>query len=66
VSFEDYSFFEILRGRIIWTVVFGTATSVVLYLIHFASGRPHDMGKACLIAYGVWGIVGWIVIDNED
>jgi hypothetical protein len=66
MSNEDIGFFEIWRDRILWTLALGTAASATLYLIHFASGWPHEMSKACLIAYGVWGAIAWFFIDNAD
>jgi hypothetical protein len=66
VTTEDYSFFEIWRDRFIWTLILGTVTSVVLYLIHFAGGWPHNMQKTCFIAYAAWAVIGWFVIDNAD
>ena len=66
MSSEDYSFFEIMRDRIVWTVVLGAVSSAVLYIIHLASGWPHDLPKACLIATGMWAVIAWIIVDNAD
>lgn len=63
---EDYSFFEILRDRILWTFMFGAVTTVVLYIIHFSSGWPHNTPKACLIGTGIWAVISWVIIDNAD